>query len=121
MFSNKNIEKGHSFGYVHLDLKPANILMEIDPDEDNLFQSLIIADFGLSQKFVDSRGNHDPYYFTNKAIGTLKFCSVNSLKGLKLTRRDDLISVLYILVYLSTKQLPWSDLGLKNRPVKKKE
>ena len=39
--------------------------------------------------------------------GTPKFISLNIHNGIASSRRDDLISAIYIFVYLSNKKLPW--------------
>ena len=40
--------------------------------------------------------------------GSLKFISVNGNRGYELSRRDDLESLAYMLIYLGNKSLPWT-------------
>ena len=40
--------------------------------------------------------------------GTLNFSSINSMEGYESSRRDDLISIGYMLIFLIKEELPWS-------------
>lgn len=52
-------------------------------------------------------------------VGTPIFCSLHTHKGLENSRRDDLESWVYMIIYL-VKKLPWEDYSLrknfKNKP-----
>lgn len=47
------------------------------------------------------------YQEGKRLIGTATFSSINAHKGILQTRRDDLESLGYVLVYLSRGNLPW--------------
>lgn len=49
-----------------------------------------------------------------KMIGTPLFCSMNTHKGLEASRRDDLESWVYMMIYL-IKKLPWEDYALRKK------
>ena len=109
----------HSKSYVHRDVKPQNIVFGKGGNRMILY----LVDFGLSQKYIDSKtGKHIKFRNRDKLIGTLKFNSTNALIGLELSRRDDLESLCYLISYLINGQLPWNKLlNIKNKQQKYKE
>jgi serine/threonine protein kinase len=69
---------------------------------------IYIVDFGLCKKYRSSKtGKHMLPRTTKKLYGTLKYCSVNALRGKEQSRRDDLISLGYVLIFLYKRDLPW--------------
>ena len=72
---------------------------------------LYLIDFGLSQSFVDAEGKHLEKEYVRKFSGNFLFASLNSCRGNNKSRRDDLESVMYIMVYLlNDNYLPWCDI-----------
>ena len=94
----------HECGYVHNDLKLENILVGKD-DPDTVY----LIDFGLSTRYLDKNGNHKSKKFTSKFSGTFMYASMNSCRGNNKSRRDDMHSLIYIMVMLLHQRLPWSD------------
>ena len=93
----------HSKNIVHRDIKPENFLLGYENKK-----LIYLIDFGISRKYRSSRtGKHIKYNLTGKLFGTLRFLSYNATRGVEQSRRDDLESVGYMLVYLSGKSLPW--------------
>jgi casein kinase 1 len=71
-------------------------------------KKLYLIDFGVSKFYKDEEtGEHLPMITGKTLVGTPRFASINSHSGLELSRRDDLISILYMLVYLYKGDLPW--------------
>jgi serine/threonine protein kinase len=67
-----------------------------------------IIDFGLSKQYRDPETNiHIPFRDGLPLIGTARYASVNALIGVELSRRDDIESLAYILIYLMRGSLPW--------------
>ena len=101
----------HKHGILHRDLKPSNILYgNFTTSNRKEKDSLFIIDFGLSRKYINHNNKHWNYSITQKFVGTGDYASRHSLNGEKVSRRDDVESIIYILVYLFNGSLPWSDI-----------
>ncbi len=100
----------HKCGYIHRDLKPDNFVFDLEDPE-----KIYCIDFGLAKKWIDDNGNHIDFKPINKFCGTVRFASINALRGLEQSRRDDLESIGYILVYLFKRKLPWQDIKTKDK------
>lgn len=101
----------HSLGFVHNDLKLENILIGFrDPS------LLYLIDFGLSYSYLKIDGQHKEKKYTGNFSGNFLFASLNSCRGNNKSRRDDVESALYIMIYLlNDKYLPWLELESKIR------
>ena len=93
----------HSKNLIYRDMKPSNFV--IGRKDPNVIYAI---DFGLCKKYRSSKtGKHILPKTTSKFNGTLKYASSNVIKGKIPTRRDDLIALGYILIYLLKRELPW--------------
>ncbi|XP_021278203.1 casein kinase 1-like protein HD16 isoform X1 [Herrania umbratica] len=101
------LEKMHSKGYVHGDVKPENFLLgqPSTPQEKKLF----LVDLGLATKWKDSSsGLHVDYdQRPDMFRGTVRYASVHAHLGRTASRRDDLESLAYTLIFLHRGRLPW--------------
>ena len=110
------IEFVHSRYIIHRDIKPENFTIGYKNN------SLIyIIDFGISRKYRSSHtGKHLQYSLTGKMFGTVRYASYNASRGLEQSRRDDLESIGYMLIYLFTNFLPWQGVNLRDHNRHKK-
>lgn len=102
------IENLHNHLIIHRDVKPDNFLFErIDDTSLNLSSKLFVIDFGISVVYKND-GVHMPCELTNGLIGSPNFASLHAHGRTTLSRRDDLESIGYVLLFLmNNNSLPW--------------
>lgn len=106
----KCIEAFHTFGFVHRDIKPGNILTR-----EGCEHPLCLIDYGLSRVYVNSQtGKHIPQRFRVGFRGTKAYASVNAHMYNDLSRRDDLFSWFYLTLELLFGKLPWKGIPDKS-------
>ncbi|KAL6568192.1 Casein kinase 1-like protein hd16 [Orobanche hederae] len=109
------LEKMHSRGYVHGDVKPENFLMGSPgtPDEKKLY----LVDLGLATRWRDhNTGLHVDYDQRPDVFrGTVRYASVHAHLGRTGSRRDDLESLAYTLIFLLRGRLPWQGYQGENK------
>nr|XP_043619268.1 casein kinase 1-like protein 9 [Erigeron canadensis] len=109
------VEYMHARSFLHRDLKPDNFLMGLGRKANQVY----IIDFGLAKKYRDLQSHrHIPYRENKNLTGTARYASVNTHLGVEQSRRDDLESLGYVLMYFLRGSLPWQ--GLKAGTKKQK-
>ena len=102
----------HDRHIIHRDIKPDNFVMGINKDNANLF----LLDFGLAKKYRSSKTLEQyPYIKKKKLTGTARYASIHALEEMEQSRRDDLESVGYVLMYFLRGNLPWQGLKIKSK------
>ncbi|BAT76832.1 hypothetical protein LR48_Vigan07g142900 [Vigna angularis] len=109
------VEFIHSKSFLHRDIKPDNFLMGLGRRANQVYA----IDFGLAKKYRDSSTHqHIPYRENKNLTGTARYASMNTHLGIEQSRRDDLESLGYVLMYFLRGSLPWQ--GLKAGTKKQK-
>lgn len=99
------VESLHSQHYIHRDIKPGNFMIRVDDFHPTLF----LIDFGLARLFRNPATYlHIPFTTNHSITGTLLFVSVNGQQGYAQSRRDDLESLAYTIIYSALGDLPWT-------------
>jgi serine/threonine protein kinase len=106
----------HAHGYIHRDLKPENFLIGVEKN----IEKIHLIDFGFATKYLKENGEHIPYAERCGQIGTARYTSLNSHLGIQQSRRDDLESLGYLLIYLAKGDLPWNNLKALSKDEKNK-
>merc|ERR1712166_1136959 len=96
------LEAVHRRGFIHRDVKLSNIMAG-----GSHMDELWLIDYGLARRYVCQGGAHIPLKTGKNIIGTIWYASLNMHKGLEPSRRDDLESLCYSMMQLTTGALPW--------------
>jgi len=101
------LENIHLLYVIHRDLKPENFMI--------LENEIYLIDFGLATIYIDEKNNHNDFRDDRVFItGTPKYISINVHNGIEPSRRDDMISIGYIYLYLYHSALTWSQCNVNN-------
>ena len=119
------IEKIHEKGVIHRDIKPENFMIsesriqdnhtdQSDPTNptDQVIKKVNIIDFGLSRIYI-KEDVHIPNKADSSIVGTMRYISTHIHEGNVYSRRDDIISILYVIIYLLKGKLPWCSLKIE--------
>ena len=107
-----NIEYIHYKSYVHRNIRPDNFLLGSGRKSHRVYT----VDFVMAKNYRDLKTlEHLPYNETKKMVGAPRYASLNALKGIEITRRDDLESLGYMLIHFLNGYLPWQGFSESTR------
>ena len=106
----------HRCGIIHRDIKPDNFLIGIGKEKSKLF----LVDFGLSKSYVQNH-NHIQFRNDKNFTATYRYSSIRNHRGIEQSRRDDLESIGYLLIYFSQGSLPWQGVRIANKSERNQE
>lgn len=109
------IECVHQHHFIHRDVKPDNFLMGSGRHCNKLY----MIDFGLAKRYRDPVSReHIPYREDRNLTGTARYASINAQRGVEQSRRDDLESLSYCIMYFNMGRLPWQGIVAPNKQEK---
>jgi len=92
-------------GWLHRDVKPSNFMCGVG----EATAEIAIIDFGLAKRYIKADG-HIPFVSGRPLVGTPRFFSAYVHHGFEPSRRDDLISLAYVLAAFNLGgKLPWAN------------
>ena len=104
----------HDKGIIHRDMKPENFVI----GRKNKERAIYLIDFGLSKKYINDNNIHISMKTDRNMIGTVRYISMNTHQGFEQSRRDDLESLIYIIIYFIKGELPWQKIKYKSKSEK---
>jgi serine/threonine protein kinase len=99
------LENIHTQFVIHRDIKPQNFMISNE--------EIFLIDFGFATFYIEEYGEHLQHDENKNITGTPKYISYNIHDGISPSRRDDLISLGYIYLYLYCKELPWDKMKIE--------
>ena len=106
------LERLHKQNIIHRDIKPENIMID---QKNNVY----LIDYGLAKKFTDlDNVKLFKKECSKSRCGTVRYMSIGCHKKTRLSRKDDLLSLGYVLIYLYVGNLPWQGLDISDRKEK---
>lgn len=111
----ERIQTLHEKQLLHRDIKPNNFLFG-----RNGGKMLHLIDMGFCKRYVNEQGDHIEAKILRHPIGTPNYVSVNVHNKIEPSRRDDLESCIYVMIYMLNGFLSWENLQFGKEMVEQK-
>ncbi|CAI2343609.1 unnamed protein product [Caenorhabditis sp. 36 PRJEB53466] len=108
----------HETGYVHRDVKPANMCFGVYPQTCH---TLILLDFGLVRRYKTETGEWREPRLRAGFRGTTRYVSIRVHRRCEQAPYDDIASVMYTSYELLAGELPWKHLEKSEEVLQLKE
>ena len=106
----------HQSGYLYIDINIRNISLLLNPIKINkIINHITLIDFGFCNKYIGRNNLHLNKSQAPRLSGNFYFSSINALYGNAVSRKDDIISICYLLIYLYKGRLPWEDIKVNKK------
>jgi serine/threonine protein kinase len=107
----------HAGGMLHRDIKPQNFLIGCGDFKNKVY----LIDFGASVPYLDPKSRqHVSSTREQVLVGTINYMSINTAQGERQSRRDDIESLIYLLLRFLQGSLPWEGIKVKNKEERRK-
>lgn len=110
----RSIQYIHDNEFIHRDIKADNFVLNVDNPK-----KIFCIDFGMAKRYFKN-GQHIKQSDTHKFCGTARYASIAAHKCIQQSRKDDLESIGYLLVYFFKGRLPWQNIKHKNKSTRYK-
>lgn len=107
----RRVEYVHQMSHLHRDLKPDNFVIPQNGAE------IYLIDYGLARRYcqiVDNEVEHIKKVKVQSFTGTARYASIDAQQQYTTSRKDDLESLGYILIYFLKGKLPWQQVPKAN-------
>lgn len=94
----------HNKLIIHRDIKPSNFVVGLN----NKSSTIYLIDFGFAKNYMKNNV-HIENCFCTEIVGSNTFVSLNVHANNKPSRRDDIESCLYVMLYMYFGKLEWSN------------
>ena len=101
----ERLEYLHSKEYVHGDIQPSNFVT----GTGKMAHKIYLVDFEFCSPFIVN-GIHISEEVVEKFSGSIRYCSLAANDHKNISRKDDLESLIYSLIFLIKGYLPWFEL-----------
>jgi casein kinase I family protein HRR25 len=111
----KNLQIMHDKGILHVDIKEDNFVSLPKPKKiSNIIMHFALIDYGFSAVFQNNAGIHYEPCIQLKKCGNYYYASINALLGNPISRKDDMISAIYLILYWCSGSVPWKNIVAKD-------